>query len=87
MLEYDVNQVVASTMSCTYFLVSLKGAAGAGSDVLKRISGLGKWCIDLIRVPYYEQQGIKSIFCGVENDSYVIVNFESERGGGTPHML
>jgi hypothetical protein len=33
----------------------------------------------LIRVPYYEQQGTKSIFCGVENDSYVLVNFENER--------
>jgi len=46
---------------------------------LRKITGTGKWCIDLIRVPYYEQMGIKNIFCGVENDSYVLVNFENEK--------
>lgn len=61
-------------MSCTYFMVSLKQG-----QVLKKIVSAGKWCIDLIRVPYYEQMGIKSIFCGVENDTYVLVNFDSEK--------
>ena len=74
MLEYDVNQVVASTMSCTYFLVSLKLG-----QVMRKIQGQGRWCIDLIRVPYYEQLGAKNIYCGVENDSYVLVDFENER--------
>jgi hypothetical protein len=73
-LEYDVNQVVASTMSCQYFLYSLKQG-----QVLRKINGLGRWCIDLIRVPFYEQMGIKNIYCGVENDSYVLVNFENEK--------
>jgi len=45
---------------------------------LRKISGLGRWCIDLIRVPFYEHMGIKHIYCGVENDSYVLVNFEKE---------
>jgi hypothetical protein len=46
---------------------------------LRKITGLGRWCIDLIRVPFYEQMGVKTIYCGVENDSYVLVNFESEK--------
>ena len=33
----------------------------------------------MIRVPYYEQLGAKNIYCGVENDSYVLVDFENER--------
>lgn len=70
-------------MSCVYFLVLLKGGT---NEVLRRIVGQGKWCIDLIRIPYYEQQGIKSVFCGVENDSYVVVNFENERAGA-PQVL
>ena len=73
-LEYDVNQVVASTMSCAYFLVSLKQGL-----VTRKIVGPGRWCIDLIRVPFYERQGTKSIYCGVENDCYVLVDFENER--------
>ena len=92
MLEYDVNQVVVSTMACFYFLVSLKptqqttgtgaATAGAASDccVLRKIPGLGRWCIDLIRVPYYEQTlGAKNVYCGVENDAYVLVDFENEQ--------
>lgn len=46
---------------------------------MRKITGLGRWCIDLIRVPFYEQMGVKTIYCGVENDSYVLVNFESEK--------
>ena len=51
-LEYDqsTNQVVVSTMSCTYYLFSLRN----GGSVLRSFQGKGKWCIDLIRVPYYE---------------------------------
>ena len=46
---------------------------------MRKITGLGRWCIDLIRVPFYEQMSVKTIYCGVENDSYVLVNFESEK--------
>ncbi len=64
-------------MNCYYFLVSLKLTQEGTSNVLRKIVGLGRWCIDLIRVPYYEQRGIKNIFCGVENDGYTLIDFES----------
>jgi len=73
-LEYDVNQVLASTMSCTYFLVSLKLG-----HVLRSVKGRGKYCIDLIRVPYYEQIGAKNIYCGVENEFYILVDVENDK--------
>jgi len=73
-LEYDVNQVIASTMSCIYFMVNLKQGT-----VIREIKGQGKYSIDLIRVPYYEHLGAKNIYCGVENDAYVLVDFENEQ--------
>lgn len=71
-LELDAAQVVASTMSCAYYIVSLKQGL-----VVRRITGQGRWCIDLIRVPYYEQRGLRHVFCGVENDNYVLIDFEA----------
>ncbi|CDW85213.1 UNKNOWN [Stylonychia lemnae] len=73
-LEYDVNQVIVSTMSCIYFLISLKTG-----QVIHKIQGLGKYCLDLIRVPHYEQMGVKNIYCGVENEFYILIDVENEK--------
>lgn len=73
-LEQEIGQVVLSTMSCHYYLFSLKAG-----QALKKIRGPGKFAIDLIRVPFYEQMGVKSVFCGVENECYLLIDFESEK--------
>lgn len=73
-LEYEVNQVLVSTMSCYYFLVQVKTG-----HVLKRIKGRSKQSIDLIRVPYYENLGAKNIYCGVENECYILLDVENEK--------
>eukprot|EP00347_Sterkiella_histriomuscorum_P006516 403352469 len=74
LLEYDVNQVLVSTMSCVYFLISIKT-----NQILHKIQGRGKYCIDLIRVPYYDQMGVKNIYCGIENEFYILIDVENEK--------
>lgn len=33
----------------------------------------------MVRVPYYENLGRKGIFCGIESDQYVLVDFEKDK--------
>jgi len=61
-------------MSCVYYLVSLKNG-----QTLKQIKGRSKQSIDLIRVPYYENLGAKNIYCGVENECYILIDVENEK--------
>ena len=47
--------------------------------MIRKIAGRGKYALDLIRVPYYENiLGAKNIYCGVENDGYVLIDFEHD---------